>query len=189
MLTRSSLKRHSTTSRVSQAWVRTCSERWNEHSTRFRRTPRLPENRKESAAEALMAVPLQSGIRGLSRTNSNRSVRSPEAATFLLAKAASDRSRTGRPNQAMNPDASASFASGYGPVAGAPRPAFVASAHRLRSVPSHIRVTALTLLVLPGLLDAVRRFTPQSTRAPAVVSASKSRARMWSLWTSLGSSK
>lgn len=44
-------------------------------------------NREASAQEAVVAFPLQSHLRSLPRSNSNRSVRSPEAAPILLAQA------------------------------------------------------------------------------------------------------
>jgi hypothetical protein len=47
----------------------------------------FPKIGRRLRRKVLMAVPIQSDIRSLSGTNTNRSVRSPEEAAFLLAKA------------------------------------------------------------------------------------------------------
>ena len=65
----------------------------------FNESRGLPADWKASAPEVFVAVPLQSGLRGLPRSNSNRSIRSPEATSILLAKAPKGHRRARRPNQ------------------------------------------------------------------------------------------
>jgi hypothetical protein len=62
----------------------------------------VPASREANEAKVLVAIPLQSDLRRVPRSNSNCGIRPPEAPSLLLAKAAKRHTRTDRPSHTID---------------------------------------------------------------------------------------